>query len=178
MNSTPFPPGWDEDETEGSVDPFAFAAGDHDQQPKRKRLAKPVRQEKPRSRHGNAVPGCLVISLLLVVLFVVVSSNSRNRPPQPTEPPSSPEKQSKRESFIEQMQAADLIGEVASHGMICRVEVKPEFYLLDFKDKQSFVSVIYGWTFDNRKGGMIFLEDIKTGKRVGSFSSSRGLRLD
>jgi len=55
--------------------------------------------------------------------------------------------------------------------------VRAAFYELDFSDKQTLASLVYAYFFGPQQYGLVRLIDSRTGKTIGSFSSS-GLSLD
>lgn len=81
----------------------------------------------------------------------------------------SPKMQADRLKLIERLQREGIFGEISVRSSGATILVKPAFYVLDFKDKQSFVSVVYAYYFDGSDPYVpIRLKDSRTNKAVGS----------
>ncbi|MFZ5491025.1 MAG: zinc ribbon domain-containing protein [Pseudomonadota bacterium] len=91
----------------------------------------------------------------------------------------SPKMQADRLKLIDRLQREGIFGEIRVRSSGATMIVRPAFYALDFKDKQSVVSVVYAYHFDGSDKYMpITLQDSRTNKNVGSFSLALGLDLE
>lgn len=87
----------------------------------------------------------------------------------------SPQMQEKRADLIEELTRLQVFAKIESPGSVPRVWVRPAFYLLDFDQKQNFVSVVYAYHFDGSSAGdFVRVIDNQTGKEIGQFNPRLG----
>lgn len=87
-----------------------------------------------------------------------------------------PARQAQREKMIVELKKRGVFAEVESHGTATYVHVRPAFYGLDFKDKQTFAGVVYMWGLGKTGADLVTFFDARTNAKVGSFSRN-GLEL-
>ena len=76
--------------------------------------------------------------------------------------------------FIDGLIAKGVFKKV-EHGKVPKVWVGPEFYLLPFETKQSFVGVVYAYHFEgSHDADVVVLKDYYSGQEVGSFGKAYG----
>jgi hypothetical protein len=92
----------------------------------------------------------------------------------------SPELQTERLDFINQMISQGYFQKVEKPADYPHTWVTSLFMALDFKDKESFVSVVYAYYIsDDPNADMVVLYDSKTGKQVGVYAAVYGgLKMD
>lgn len=103
-------------------------------------------------------------------------------PPAPPEPKTTQriysEKEIERAALIEKLKLLGVFGDVDCRASGGDVVVRPAFYALDYKDKQSFVSVVYAYCFPSGKDfASINLVDAMNNHKVGDFLKETGLRM-
>jgi len=133
--------------------------------------------------------GCGTLIGVLIIGMVVFSVSSSIFPPKsrsgssstPTEAPKidkSDKMQTDRAELIARLQAEGIFGDINPRPSGATVMVKPGFYVLDFKEKQTFVSVVHAYFFhDSDAYKPISLNDSSTKKVIGTFTKELGLAL-
>lgn len=111
-------------------------------------------------------------TMVLCVLLVAAGPAS-----QPTSQPSDADK---RVEIIDKLQKEGVFGEIVLQNKIVKAVVKPRFYSLEYKMKQSFCGVLLAWGLDQDPGCvMVRLKDSKTDRVVGSMDKATGkLKMD
>lgn len=89
-------------------------------------------------------------------------------------------KQAKRIDSINSLKAAGFLSHVdLDHPGAVHVFVRQSFIDSDFQDKVDVVSMIYGYYFEGYTASdTVYLFDARSGKSVGRFVPSSGLRMD
>jgi hypothetical protein len=89
-------------------------------------------------------------------------------------------KQTARKKLIQKLINEGVFVKIEVPGSLPRVRVGPRFYALDFDTKQSFVSVVFAYHFDDADswGNVVRVYDGRTNKEIGDFSPvNPGLKL-
>ena len=132
----------------------------------------------------NASPLAHVMALLIICLICVFLL--RNPPSSSDAPQSqsaqlgidkSEETQKKRLALISGLQKDNIFADIRTRETGATIMVDVGFYLVDFKAKQDFVSVVFAYYADDRDY-VVSLRDNNTNKKVGMFTVSSGLQLD
>jgi hypothetical protein len=111
----------------------------------------------------------------LVLVFLIVACGGT--PAEKID--KSPELQRKRQDFIDKIIKQGVFSKVEMPGSVPHVWVRPKFSTLDFESKKTAISIVYAFFFDSTAAGnVVRIRDSITGKDVGTFSGSLGLRLD
>jgi hypothetical protein len=80
-----------------------------------------------------------------------------------------------RVEMIKRLQGQGIFGDVTRRGNTGHLIVKPGFYALDFKEKQTFASVAFAWCKDQTPtADTLLLLDSKSNKQVGHLFESEG----
>lgn len=88
-------------------------------------------------------------------------------------------KGAEREAFIRKAQNLGIFGKVHVQGGIGTVEVTETYMELDYKGKVKLAGAVFGWCEDHDpKMSVLKLNDIKTGKQVGTLTPKLGLKFD
>ena len=133
---------------------------------------------------------CIAVLLapVLLVFFVTLALQelARQKSPPAAPPPKkpavdqSPAMQNRREALLKKLMRSGIIKsvELSSPG-VALMTVRAPFYALDFEAKQQFASLVYAYFFDGTKplDGVVLLDSL-TGKTIGHFDPSMGLRLE
>ena len=87
--------------------------------------------------------------------------------------------QAKRKALIDDMiNKYHIVEKIEIPGSLPRVWVTPQFHLLTFSDKKTFIHLIYSYYYTkNPKYDIIKIFDNITGKSIGTYSPSLGLRI-
>lgn len=80
----------------------------------------------------------------------------------------------KREALIQDLCNKGIFERTERTGEIPRLWARPAFMLLDFRDKESFASVVYAYYFDEDMTKSLAIYDSRFGKRVGWYAPRRG----
>lgn len=120
------------------------------------------------------------ISTLLTVLFIASIypwGGSTATPRQPSKAqlfaaaPEERVKQPGREKLIEKLIQRGIFQKLDRTGGYPHLWLSPAFYLLDYDQKQSFVGVVWSYCLvATGNATTLFLNDAKTGKRMGTYS--------
>ena len=140
--------------------------------------------------------GCITLIVAsffgLLVFFALVSQCSRNSTssssasdsqksqtsPQPTID-KNPEKQKEREKLITDLQQRGVFGKIECRDSGATAVAGNAFYSLDFDTKQSFVGVVYAYCFNGAQSYVsISIKDIRTNKKIGTFTKEFGLKFE
>jgi hypothetical protein len=103
--------------------------------------------------------------------------------PKPKPPPApridkSEQAQKKRADLIRRLTGERVFLKIEMPGNLPRLWVGPVFHTLDFDTKSSFVSVVYAYHFDgNDFSDAVRIFDGRTGKEIGTFAATAGLRM-
>jgi len=87
--------------------------------------------------------------------------------------------QAKRKEIIDKMiNTYHIVEKIEIPGSLPRVWVTPQFHLLTFSDKKTFIHLIYSYYYTkNPKYSIIKIFDNITGKSIGTYTPSLGLRI-
>ena len=87
--------------------------------------------------------------------------------------------QAKRKELIDKMiNEYHIVEKIEIPGSLPRVWVTPQFHLLTFSDKKTFIHLIYSYYYTkNPKYDIIKIFDNITGKSIGTYTPSLGLRI-
>jgi len=87
--------------------------------------------------------------------------------------------QAKRKELIDKMiNEYHIVEKIEIPGSLPRVWVTPQFHLLTFSDKKTFIHLIYSYYYTkNSKYDIIKIFDNITGKSIGTYTPSLGLRI-
>jgi len=87
--------------------------------------------------------------------------------------------QAKRKALIDKMiNTYHLVEKIEIPGSLPRVWVTPQFHSLTFSDKKTFIHLIYSYYYTkNPKYEIIKIYDSITGKSIGTYTPSLGLRI-
>jgi len=132
--------------------------------------------------------GCLRGLVWIVVIFVglAVAGALFNRPSPPGSAPASvwapvatidksPAMQADRKKLIEKLIEQGVFQKIEVPGFLPQLWVRPGFYIADFDQRESFVSVVYAYYFDGSDPtDSVKLFDSQSGKEVGSYSIVAG----
>ncbi|WP_077540561.1 hypothetical protein [Sedimentisphaera cyanobacteriorum] len=127
----------------------------------------------------------IIISIFMSVYHSGTSTDSNGnhatssaRVPKTPKIDKSEKMQADRLNLIERLQREGIFGDIIPRSSGATIVVKPAFYTLDFKDKQSFVSVVYAYYFDGLTPYTpILLRDSRTNNNIGSFTVELGLDI-
>jgi len=93
----------------------------------------------------------------------------------PERPKIDPAKRAERQRFVDKMQSQGIFGDVSVRNRVGRLVVGRKFASIDFKAKQMFASVAYGWCLDHDADCMMLvLHDPQTDKKIGRYSAVDG----
>lgn len=88
-------------------------------------------------------------------------------------------KQAGRERLMKKLGSEGIFQKIVVPGNLPRLYVAPRFYRLDFDTKQNFVSVVYAYYFDGKNvTDAVRIYDGRSGKEIGSYTVTQGLKLD
>ena len=83
--------------------------------------------------------------------------------------------QADRKKLIEKLIEQGVFQKIEVPGFLPRLWVRPGFYIADFDQRESFVSVVYAYYFDGSDPtDSVKLFDSQSGKEVGSYSIVAG----
>ena len=87
--------------------------------------------------------------------------------------------QAKRKEIIDKMiNTYHIVEKIEIPGSLPRVWVTPQFHRLTFSDKKTFIHLIYSYYYTkNPKYDIIKIFDNITGKSIGTYTPSLGLRI-
>ena len=87
--------------------------------------------------------------------------------------------QDQRLDFINRLIGIGVFSKLEKPASLCHLWTGHQFAGLAYDDKSKFVNVVYAYciTADSR-ANIVVIKDGRTGKRIGSYSSNTGLRLD
>lgn len=81
----------------------------------------------------------------------------------------------KRDEWIANSQAKNIVGDVKVSNHVGKVVVGPSFILADFKTKQQLVGVIYAWCLDRDPDcGSVVIRESRNNKEIGDFNGYTG----
>lgn len=140
----------------------------------------------------RAVARIAVVAFVLTAgLFLWLAPQGEPSPPMPlspapqaAKPPPAPkvdkseEAQKRRADLIKKLIGMRVFTKIEMPGNLPRVWTGPAFQTLDFDTKSKFVSVVYAYHFDGSDiSDTVRVFDGRSGKEIGDFSVSSGLRL-
>lgn len=86
--------------------------------------------------------------------------------------------QNSRKEFINKLLREGVFKKVEMPASLIHVWVDTSFILLDYDTKKSFLEVVYCYYYDgNDLSDSVVLKDNLTGKRIGGYSPSSGLKI-
>lgn len=83
--------------------------------------------------------------------------------------------------FVQKLVNQDIFVKVTYVGQTPYVWVRDQFYLLDFDAKELFINTVAVSAYGNPPDdpiALVVIRDARSGKQIGSFSRTTGLRLD
>jgi hypothetical protein len=115
------------------------------------------------------------LMLLTLLLLAALSGSPRQDPPAPAIAPT-PAVQAKRSRLLDDLIKDHIFYKAEMNERIVSLWVMPKFYLLTFDDKRRFVEVAYAYFFESTStDNFLFIKDVHSGKRIGSFETTFGL---
>lgn len=147
----------------------------------------------PRKRKTSTVTWLITIFVVAPFMYLVLRdiAEPSSQPPQRPDRASIPAKpktpaldksaahQQMRKEFIEKLIKTGFFSKVEVPGTLPRVWVTPNFYVLKFDEKQTFIEVVYAYYFDGtRMGDSVRVIDDYSGKEIGTYSlGNPGLKM-
>jgi len=120
------------------------------------------------------------ITFILIISIFILSCSPSSTPSKTAyeKIDKDPKSQELRLKFIQKCIQNGVFKKVEVPASLPHLWVKPKFYLLDFENKQNFVSVVHDYYLaQNPSYTIVVLYDSHTGKEIGEFTAQSGLKL-
>jgi hypothetical protein len=143
-------------------------------------------------RRSNGKPIAITVAVILGLYILgsisrttnqsVSNTSSATSSPSPPERTvqidKSAEKQKARVKLIQEMKTRGFVSQIKFPGPTPELWARPAFFALDFDTKQQIANVVYAYYCTGKDDDMVLIYNDLTGKKIGYFMASGGLKLD